>query len=177
MIGDDSLVGQQIGNYRLQKAIARGTYGSVYVGQHWLFRDELAVAIKLLNARLNNKKRQEQFIREASILRRLKHRSILPLIDAGVHQGIPYLVTLHAVGGSLRDLLERHPGQAMKLDRALWILLQLGEALEYAHSQHVVHRDLKPENILISESGHLKLIDFGLSKVCNVFFSFFNFFI
>jgi serine/threonine protein kinase/Tfp pilus assembly protein PilF len=165
MIGDDSLVGQQIGNYRLQKAIARGTYGSVYVGQHWLFRDELAVAIKLLNARLNNKKRQEQFIREASILRRLKHRSILPLIDAGVHQGIPYLVTLHAVGGSLRDLLERHPGQAMRLDRALWILLQLGEALEYAHSQHVVHRDLKPENILFGARGEVFLADFGLALV------------
>lgn len=163
MIDDDTLVGQQIGNYRLKGVIARGAYGSVYLGQHWLFKDELAVAVKLLHARISGKEKREQFMREASLLRRLKHPSILPLIDAGMHQGIPYLVTIYASGGSLRELLQEHKKQPLPLDKALWILQRLGDALGYAHRQHVVHRDLKPENILFGDENEIFLADFGLA--------------
>jgi serine/threonine protein kinase/predicted negative regulator of RcsB-dependent stress response len=163
MIDDDTLVGQQIGNYRLKGVIARGAYGSVYLGQHWLFKDELAVAVKLLHARISGKEKREQFIQEASLLRRLKHSSILPLIDAGMHQGIPYLVTIYASGGSLRDLLQEQKEQPLPLEKALWILQRLGDALSYAHRQHVVHRDLKPENILFGAKSEVFLADFGLA--------------
>lgn len=163
MIDDDNLVGQQIGNYRLKGVIARGAYGSVYLGQHWLFKDELAVAVKLLHARISGKEKREQFMREASLLRRLKHPSILPLIDAGMHQGIPYLVTVYASGGSLRDLLHEQKEQPLPLEKATWILQRLGDALSYAHCQHVVHRDLKPENILFGAESEVFLADFGLA--------------
>jgi tetratricopeptide (TPR) repeat protein len=163
MIDDDTLVGQQIGNYRLKGVIARGAYGSVYLGQHWLFKDELAVAVKLLHARISGKDKREQFVQEASLLRRLRHPSILPLIDAGMHQGIPYLVTVYASGGSLRDLLQEHKEQPLPLEKGLWILQCLGDALSYAHRQHVVHRDLKPENILFGAKGEVFLADFGLA--------------
>ncbi|HEY1352847.1 MAG TPA: serine/threonine-protein kinase [Ktedonobacteraceae bacterium] len=163
MIDDDTLVGQQIGNYRLKGVIARGAYGSVYLGQHWLFKDELAVAVKLLHARVSGKEKREQFMREASLLRRLKHSSILPLIDAGMQQGIPYLVTIYAAGGSLRDLLQEQKEQPLPLEKALWILQRLGDALSYAHRQHVVHRDLKPENILFGAESEVFLADFGLA--------------
>lgn len=163
MLDGDNLVGQQIGNYRLKGIVARGAYGSVYLGQHWLFKDELAVAVKLLQARLGGKEKRDQFMREAYLLRKLKHSSILPLIDAGMHRGIPYLVTIYAAGGSLRDLLLRQKEQPLPLQRTLWILTRLGEALEYAHRQHVVHRDLKPENILFGSEGEIFLADFGLA--------------
>lgn len=163
MIDDDTLVGQQIGNYRLKGVIARGAYGSVYLGQHWLFKDELAVAVKLLHARISGKDKREQFMQEASLLRRLKHPSILPLIDAGMQQGVPYLVTVYASGGSLRDLLHKHREQPLPLEKALWILQCLGDALCYAHRQHVVHRDLKPENILFGARSEVFLADFGLA--------------
>lgn len=163
MLDDDNLVGQQIGNYRLKGVVARGAYGSVYLGQHWLFKDELAVAVKLLQARLSGKEKRDQFMREAYLLRRLKHSSILPLIDAGMHRGIPYLVTVYAAGGSLRDLLFRQNEQPLPLEKTLWILTRLGEALEYAHRQHVVHRDLKPENVLFGNEGEIFLADFGLA--------------
>ncbi len=71
MIGDDNLVGQRIGNYGLTRVIARGAYGSVYAGQHWLFKDELAVAIKLLHARMDGKAKLEQFQQEAYLLRNI----------------------------------------------------------------------------------------------------------
>jgi serine/threonine protein kinase len=165
MIDDDNLVGKQIGNYRLTGVIARGAYGSVYKGQHWLFKDELAVAVKLLHARMDNKEKLEQFMREAYLLRKLKHPSILPLIDAGTHRGIPYLVTVYAAGGSLRQLLQKQYGKPLPLERALWILMNLGHALEHAHRLHVVHRDLKPENILFGTQDEVFLADFGLAVV------------
>lgn len=165
MLDDDNLVGKQIGNYRLTGVIARGAYGSVYQGQHWLFKDELAVAVKLLHTRIDNKEKQEQFMREAYLLRKLKHPSILPLIDAGAHRGIPYLVTVYATGGSLRQLLQDQYGLPLPLEKALWILVHLGQALDHAHRQHVVHRDLKPENILFGAQGEVFLADFGLAVV------------
>jgi serine/threonine protein kinase/predicted negative regulator of RcsB-dependent stress response len=165
MLDDDNLAGRQIGNYRLSEIIASGTYGSVYIGQHWLFRDELAVAIKVLHSRLDRNEKLEQFRREAYLLRKLKHSSILPLIDAGTHNHIPYMVTPYASGGSLRQVLEEMQGRPVPLDLALWILFQVGEALEYAHSQSVVHRDLKPENVLFGAQGEVFLADFGLAVI------------
>ncbi|HEU5376184.1 MAG TPA: protein kinase [Ktedonobacteraceae bacterium] len=160
---DESLVGQQIGNYQLIEAIARGSYGGVYLGQHWLFRDELAVAVKLLYTHLDGQEKRELFLREAYLLRKLKHPHILPLIDAGVHRGIPYLVTVYASGGSLRQVLQEQQERPFPLDIALHILAQVGTALDYAHRQHVVHRDLKPENILFGTQGEIFLADFGLA--------------
>lgn len=159
----DMLLGQQIGNYRLTDIVAHGNYGSVYLGEHWLFKDEQAVALKLLHTHLDSQEKQQQFEREASLLRKLAHPHILPLIDAGTHRGIPYLVTIYASGGSLRDVLQEQQGRPFPVDIALHILLQVGEALEHAHSQHVIHRDLKPENILFGPQGEVFLADFGLA--------------
>ncbi|MGH2481677.1 MAG: protein kinase domain-containing protein, partial [Ktedonobacteraceae bacterium] len=139
------------------------TYGSVYRGEHWLFKDELAVALKLLDVRLDGKEKQEQFAREASLLRKLKHPHILPLIDAGTHRGIPYLVTIYASGGSLRQVLQEQHERPFPVDIALHILQQVGEALVHAHNQHIIHRDLKPENILFGPQGEVFLADFGLA--------------
>lgn len=160
---DENLVGQQIGNYKLIEVIAQGAYGSVYRGQHWLFQDDLSAAIKLLYTSLDGKEKREQFVQEAYLLRKLKHPHILPLIDAGMHRGVPYLVTVYASGGSLRQVLQEQQERPFPLDIALHILVQVGAALEHAHRQHVVHRDLKPENILFGPQGELFLADFGLA--------------
>lgn len=163
MIDGDTLLGQQIGNYQLTRIIAHGTYSNVYRGEHWLFKNEQAVALKVLNTYLDSPEKQQQFAREASLLRRLKHPHILPLIDAGTHHGIPYLVTVYAAGGSLREVLQEQQERPFPVDIALHILCQVGEALEHAHAQHVIHRDLKPENILFGAQGEVFLADFGLA--------------
>ncbi len=124
------------------------------------------MAIKVLHARMDGKEKLEQFRQEAYLLRKLKHPSILPLIDAGTHNHIPYIVTPYALGGSLRQVLQEMQGRPVPLDLALWMVVQLGEALEYAHSQHVMHRDLKPENILSGAQGEVFLRDlFGLAVI------------
>lgn len=163
LIDDDMLLGQQIGNYRLTDIVAHGTYGSVYRGEHWLFKDERSVALKLLHMHLDNPEKQQQFAHEASLLRKLQHPHILPLIDAGTHHGIPYLVTVYASGGSLREVLQEQQERPFPVDIALHILLKVGAALEHAHQHHVIHRDLKPENILFGPQGEVFLADFGLA--------------
>ncbi len=155
----------QIGNYRLLKKISAGTSGVVYQGQHNVFTDEPLVAIKQLRAQLNSPKEQALFMQEARLLRKLKHKHILPVIDAGTSQGFPYIVMEYAAGGSLRELLERQQGQSMELKKAVKLLAQLADALQYAHDQGIVHRDLKPENILFSAQGSVLLADFGIAVI------------
>lgn len=155
----------QIGNYRLLKKISAGTTGIVYQGQHNIFTDEPLVAIKQLRAQLSSPKEQESFVQEARLLRRLKQKHILPIIDAGTAPGFPYIVMEYAAGGSLRDLLERQKGQPLTLQSAVKMLAQLCSALQYAHHQGIVHRDLKPENILFSAQGDVLLADFGIAVI------------
>ena len=80
MAGEDSSIGKQIGNYRITAELGSGGFADVYQGQHIIFVDKPAVAIKLLYARLKLKER-EQFIQEAQFLHRLQHPHILPVLD------------------------------------------------------------------------------------------------
>src|SRR5690242_14070721 len=98
-----SYIGQLIGNYRIVAELASGAFGSVYQGEHTIFNDRPVVAIKLLHTHLSSQGERERFFQEARLLEMLKHPSILPIIDAGIHEGFPYLVVAYAPGGSLRD--------------------------------------------------------------------------
>lgn len=104
-------------------------------------------------------------MQEARILHKLKNPYILAIIDAGIHEGLPYLVMEYMAGGSLQEKLRQQAGQPLPFKEALTILSQLGAALHYAHQQNVVHRDLKPANILFTTQGEVRLADFGLSVI------------
>src|SRR5262249_42323580 len=86
---------------------------------------------------------------------------ILPLFDAGMEAGHPYLVMPLIRGGSLRDLLESRT--RLPLDEALHLLDGIARALAYAHSRQVLHCDVKPENILIQD-GHAYVMAFGIAQ-------------
>ncbi len=163
MVSSDSLIGKQVGNYRLLAKINSGSFGSVYQGKHIIFEDEPVVAIKLLHAVLHSQQERLEFIKEAQLLKKLQHPHVLHILDAGFQEGIPYLVTEYAVGGSLRDRLRKYNCQPMPIDEAITILTQIGQALQYAHQQYIVHRDLKPENILFNDQGNVLLADFGIA--------------
>lgn len=117
----------------------------------------------MLHAHLSSPDERAQFITEAQLLKKLRHPYILPIIDAGIHEGVPFIVTEYAAGGSLQDYLKQHPKQPLPLEAALSILVQVGQALQYAHQQHIVHRDLKPGNILFDAQGKALLADFGIA--------------
>ena len=165
MTTNDPWLGTQVGNYRIVELINSGTFGSVYKGKHLDFEHDPVVAIKLPRATFHTVEECNEFIQEAQLQRQLMHPHILPILDAGLQNGIPYLATMYAAGGSLRTRLGKSNGQPLPLDEALAILTQIGQALHYAHQfqQSVVHRDLKPENILFDVNGNVLLADFGIA--------------
>jgi len=161
----NSYVGREFGNYRVVSQLASGAFGSIYKGKHTIFTNRPVVAIKLLHTHLSSQEERDRFFQEARLLELLKHPHILPIIDAGVHEGFPYLVVAYAPGGSLRDRLQHQSSPPLSVEEAIPVLSQIGQALHYAHQQHVIHRDIKPENILFNEKGDALLADFGIATV------------
>lgn len=159
------MVEQIVGNYRLLEPLGGGTFGQVYRGMH-RFLTTREVAIKMMKKTyLASEQEQQQFLTEATILERLNHPGILPILDAGIAEGVPYLVTEYAAGGSLRQRIRHYEPAAFPPIEALHILTQIAQALQYAHEQQVIHRDLKPENILFTARGNVLLADFGLATM------------
>jgi serine/threonine protein kinase len=154
-----------IANYRLVSRLASGAFGSVYLAQHIVLTNRI-VAIKLLQpAFLGSPEEFVRFFMEAQFLDKLKHPHILPVIDVGIYEGFPYIITEYARNGSLRERLQKQASRPMQTEEALKILSQVGQALQHAHKQNIIHRDLKPENILFNEKGEVLLADFGLATI------------
>ena len=158
----DPYLGKRIGNYKIVAVLKSGAFGRVYKAEH-IYLNRI-VAMKLLPAaNVHSPKEQDRFLAEARILELLKHRHILPILDFGIENGIPYLVVEYAPHGSLRDYLVRQPNHQLPIGEAIAIISHVGEALHYAHQHNIVHRDLKPENILFNERGEALLADFGIA--------------
>ncbi|MBX5457771.1 MAG: protein kinase, partial [Thermogemmatispora sp.] len=154
----------RIGNYLLLRRLGRGGFSTVYLARHLILQSRPPVALKRLFTPLDSPEIRARFIEEARLLEELHHPHILPLVDAGIdEEGFPYLVTLYAAGGSLRDRLRRASGRPLPLEEALAIVAQVGKALHYAHERGVIHRDLKPENVLFTDHGEALLADFGIA--------------
>jgi len=157
-------IGKQIGNYRIVHELARGGFGIVYLARH-LILTERVVAVKMLHRlQLASARERDSFLQEAQILEKLKHAYILPILDVGIDDGIPYLISEYAQDGTLRDQL-LGSSYLVPLPASLTILWQVGQALQHAHNLQIIHRDLKPENILFNAQRNALLADFGISTV------------
>src|SRR5438270_2112593 len=153
-------VGQQLGNYRLLRLLGQGGFAEVYLGEH-IYLDTPA-AIKVLHTRLASDE-VEHFQTEARTVARLVHPHIVRVLDYGVEGSTPFLVVDYAPNGTLR---QRHPrGAALPLPTVVSYVVQIADALQYAHEQKVIHRDVKPENILMVRRNEVLLSDFGIALV------------
>ncbi|WP_437785789.1 protein kinase domain-containing protein [Sorangium sp. So ce1097] len=150
------------GRYLLLEQVGRGGFASV-----WKALDHTQgsiVAVKVLHPDLGGDMvRRERFLRGARIMAQLDHPAVARVLEPGAEDGGFYYFVLElAHGGDLRRAVLE--GRFPK-DRALPLLIRLGEALAHAHEKGVVHRDVKPANILLDESGQPKLTDFDLVNV------------
>jgi serine/threonine protein kinase len=159
-------IGKEIGNYRIVREIGGGGFGTIYLAEHVLIQKRVVVIKILRGVSLSSEEERKGFLQEAQILESLKeHPHILSILDLGIEEGIPYLITTYAEQGSLRDRFKGRKSQPFSVPEALTIVQQVGEALQYAHQRNVVHRDIKPENILFNGKGEALLADFGISTV------------
>jgi hypothetical protein len=101
-------------------------------------------------------------------IKRLRHAHMVPILDLGVEQGLPYVVSEYLSGGSLRHRLESLSPECLSLAEALEIVLQVGQALTYFHRAAHLHQNIKPENIFFNERGETLLADFQLSGFIDV---------
>jgi serine/threonine-protein kinase len=149
-------------NYELDREIGRGGMGIVYKSRDK--RLKRTVAIKVLPPELAFRSEiRTRFLREAETAAQLSHPNIVPIYSVDEHDGIVYFVMAYVDGENLAVRLHREGPLAA--DESRRILLEVANALSYAHEHGVVHRDIKPDNILIqSGDGHVMVTDFGIAR-------------
>jgi len=157
------LAGQQLGAYTLDTVIGHGGMGTVWLAHRSDGRFEGRAAVKLLNAALLGRPAEMRFVREGSVLAKLRHPNIAQLVDAGVApSGQPYLVLEHIEGERIDRYAEE---RNLSVDARVRLFLDVLAAVAHAHSHLIVHRDIKPSNILVTPQGVVKLLDFGVAAL------------
>ena len=148
--------------YDVEKEIGRGGMGIVYKGRDK--RLKRPVAIKLLPPELAFRSEiRSRFLREAEMSAQLSHPHIVPIYSVDEREGLVYFVMAFIEGENLGTRIATHG--PLPPDEARRILIEVGEALAYAHSQNTVHRDIKPDNILIDAlTGRTMVTDFGIAR-------------
>ena len=148
------------GRYELLRHIARGGMADVYLARDGLLGREVALKV-LFPEFANDPNFVERFRREAQAAANLNHPNIVGIYDWGQERGTYYIVMEHVSGRSMSDVLRStgplHP------DRAAEIASDVAGALSTAHAAGLVHRDIKLGNILVSDSGDVKVADFGIA--------------
>ena len=145
--------------YEILRPHGRGGMATVYLAIDRKHGRE--VAVKVLAPELAIGIGAERFVREIQIAANLNHPHILPLLDSGVAEDLPYYVMPFVEGESLRDRLTREG--PLPIDETLRLTRDVTEALRYAHDNGVIHRDIKPGNILLTEGGAV-VTDFGIAS-------------
>ncbi|MDW8296651.1 MAG: serine/threonine protein kinase [Raineya sp.] len=154
--------GRVVGKYVIDDLIGEGGMGAVYKAHHQSIDRKAAVKV-LAPQFAKNPHLKERFKNEAATMARLNHSGIVTLYDYIEEGEEAFLIMEFAEGLPLDTIIERNG----KLPEALAqnLLLQMAEALAYAHSQGVIHRDIKPSNFIVSPENKVKILDFGIAKM------------
>jgi serine/threonine protein kinase/Tfp pilus assembly protein PilF len=157
------LPGARVGPYELIRRLGAGGMAEVWLVRRADGAFKREVAMKLPRVSHRDAGLEARFARERDILASLEHPHIARLYDAGVDpQGLPYLSLEYVQGEPLTNWCD---ARRLGIRERLALFLQVIDAVQYAHEKHVIHRDLKPSNILVTESGQVRLLDFGIARL------------
>ena len=155
------MVGEKINQYKILEKIGAGGQGTVYKAQDTKL--DRTVVIKVLPPELTAKTANfKRFEREAQLCSQLDHPNICTIFDFHQAEGVYYIAMQYVSGKNVRQLVG---GRPLDLKSALSIAIQVCDALAYTHSRGIIHRDIKAGNIMVTDSGQVKILDFGLAKL------------
>jgi serine/threonine protein kinase len=155
--------GDFVGPYELVRLLGVGGMAEVWLARRadGAFKRDVALKLPLLTRQRDDL--AQRFAHERDILASLEHPNIARFYDAGVDtEGLPYLSMEYVKGQALMKWCSR---KAPGVEERLGLFLQVLDAVKYAHEKHIVHRDIKPSNIFVTESGQVRLLDFGVAKM------------
>jgi serine/threonine protein kinase len=155
------MIGKTISHYDIRQKLGAGGMGEIYKATD--SRLNRTVAIKVLPpGSADAPDRRRRFIQEAQAASALNHPNIITIYDIVSEQDTEYMVMEFIDGQTLDQAI---PPAGMELEKTLDYAVQIADALKVAHAAGIVHRDLKPGNIMVTNSGLIKVLDFGLAKV------------
>src|SRR5262245_5259592 len=155
------MIGQTLSHYQILEKLGEGGMGVVYKARD-SHLDRL-VAIKVLPAeRVTDPDRKRRFVQEAKAASALDHPNIITIYDIDQAGGVDFIAMEYVVGKALDYVV---PRKGLQIKTALKYGVQIADALSAAHAASIIHRDLKPANVMVTDSGLVKVLDFGLAKL------------
>ncbi len=152
------LLGETVGKYQILANLGSGGFGTVFLARDtWI---DKKVAIKVPHRQTGD---ADDLLQEPRLLAALDHPNIVGILTAEREDGTFFIVMEYIKGESLEAVLDRE--KSLDVPRALNYAIQILKGVEHAHEAQILHRDLRPANVLISDSGALKVADFGTSRL------------
>ena len=151
--------GAFVGQYEIIGELGRGGMGAVFLARDTKLGRR--VAVKFLYS--NHPEFTARFILEARATARCDHENIVVIFEVGEHNAQPFMVLEYLEGTTLSRLVE--DGRPLSSAQAVELMVPVARALARAHEHNIVHRDLKPDNIVVTDSGTVKVLDFGVAKL------------
>src|SRR6476659_6533101 len=153
--------GQIVGKYKILSTIGSGGFGTVYLAEDtWI---DKRVALKVPH---KQGVASDELLREPRLLASLNHPNIVTIVTAEKQDNVFFIVMEYVSGENLESIIAREG--PLDVPRALDYACQICNAIDYAHRQGVLHRDLRPSNVLVSDSGLVKVADFGTSRFLEI---------
>src|SRR5262245_6070501 len=161
--------GTRLGRYQVQRFIAEGGMGELYVAQATGIEGfQKTVALKRILSRLASRgEHVEMFVHEAKLAATLHHPNLVQVFDFGEEAGSLFFTMEYVYGTDVRTLLDaaRAAQRPLPLAVALEIAVGVAGGLHHAHKAGIIHRDISPANVLLAHDGGVKVTDFGVAKM------------
>jgi serine/threonine-protein kinase len=158
---------KSLGRYKIQGVLGKGAMGLVYDGLDPNLNRRVAIKT-ILTRKLDAEAARMisvRFEREVRAVARLNHGNIVQVYDFGTENELAYIVMEFVQGRELQDYFDAK--ERFDVKTVFRLMIELLDALEFAHEAGIVHRDIKPANVMIDAEGHAKLTDFGVARVAD----------
>lgn len=149
------------GRYKIIEKIGGGGMADVYKAEDLTLGR--TIALKILHKQFaSDEGFLERFRREAQAAAKLNHPNIVSIYDVGDENGIYYIVMEYVPGMTLKKIIQKDA--PLSTEKTVHIAMQIAKAMEFAHQHEIIHRDIKPQNVMITDSGEIKVTDFGIAR-------------